>query len=91
MPPKGAKYIGRPSCFENLHTIASHGREEAIRLFRLDLTAMAPLMLERCLDMLEGYEFIMCWCPLDEVCHGDVWLELLADRARKKAAAATQA
>lgn len=26
--------------------------------------------------MISGYEFIACWCGLDEPCHGDVLLDL---------------
>ena len=41
-----------------------------------NVTLGDPELVEAARDELEGYD-LACWCPLDEPCHADVWLEIL--------------
>lgn len=71
--PEGAVYIGRPGPWGNPWSIEEHGRDQAVELFRQYLAGNARLM-EQVRQQLAGRD-LMCWCPLDEACHGDVLLQ----------------
>jgi hypothetical protein len=67
--------VTRPTKWCNPHPV-SLGRAEAVRRYRDDLLAgrlsvtVADVQRE-----LRGRD-VACYCPLDEVCHGDVLLEI---------------
>ena len=50
-------------------------RGEYIRLFRQHLERHPDLVAAARVE-LRGHD-LACWCPLDEPCHADVWLEIL--------------
>jgi hypothetical protein len=85
MPPNSV-YIGRPSRWQNPHPIGErcfgcgpgtvHTRDEAVAAFRQWLVDH-PHLVEHARAELAG-KTLVCWCPTDVPCHGDVWLELLA-------------
>ncbi|WP_217709104.1 DUF4326 domain-containing protein [Nonomuraea rhodomycinica] len=89
--PAGAAYIGRAcpglkgSPFRNPFAVKTHGRAEALRLFRGHL-AEHPELVERARRELAGLD-LACWCRPGEECHGDVWLAVLAELAPYSAAA----
>lgn len=87
--PPHTLYIGRsprtsltPSRWGNPYPVATYGRIEALRRFREGLEAMAPGALDYELSLLAQYEHLMCWCALEEACHGDIWLEFLVAREK---------
>lgn len=73
--PADVTYIGRPSPWGNPYPVADHGRTEAVALFaQYALTRavrepswLVPLIGQR----------LACYCPPDQLCHGDVLAELL--------------
>ncbi|MEU7004882.1 DUF4326 domain-containing protein [Nonomuraea sp. NPDC046570] len=81
--PAGAVYIGRAcpglkgSPFRNPFPVKTHGRAEALRLFRRHLVEH-PELVEQARRELAGKD-LACWCRLGEACHGDVWLDVLAE------------
>lgn len=77
MPP-GAIYVGRPTKYANYADWRELGRAGAVKDFRRRLVHRwwgAPAEFRRTLNELRGHD-LACWCPLDEPCHADVWLEL---------------
>lgn len=81
-------YVGRPSVWQNRYAIGTHsntlGRavannEEAVQLYRDIIWASpdAPHMTAYVKERLRGKN-LCCWCKLDQVCHGDVLLEIAA-------------
>ena|ERR1035437_7044 len=70
--PEGAVYVGRPTKWGNPFTVDEYGREEAISIFKYNLTdeQKQNARLE-----LRGKD-LACFCPLDQPCHADVLLEL---------------
>ena len=87
--PTGAVYVGRPGRYGNPYRIGdphpddSHPmtREDVVQLFRRDIdeglghgSGMIDWGILERLAELRGRD-VVCWCGLDELCHGDVWLE----------------
>ena len=66
--------VARPSKWANPYSVAVHGRDEALRLYRRWLDGMR---LIQALDVeeLRGRN-LACWCRLDQACHGDILLDL---------------
>lgn len=87
MPDKTV-YVGRPSKFANKFKIPpwtkrsemKFGRRWATDQFRIWINSEDPhARILKATGMLELHDMnIACWCPLDQHCHGDVWLELAA-------------
>lgn len=82
--PKGAVYVGRPSTFQNRWAIGVFSkhlgrrvetREEAVRVFREVGPPSEPHLAAYIREQLKGKD-LMCWCPLDGLCHADVLLEI---------------
>jgi hypothetical protein len=84
--PEGAIYVGRPSRFGNPYRVGFvydiddkpffvYTRSQAVSLYQRHLT-LNPLTDEQ-LAVLKGKD-LACFCPLDEPCHADVLLELVA-------------
>jgi hypothetical protein len=77
--PSDSVYVGRPSRWGNPFPIGvAPGRytgEASLRLFR-----MYAGDSRRGADWLEPLrgKTLVCWCPLDRLCHADVLAELLA-------------
>lgn len=76
--PANTVYVGRPTKWGNPISVKDHGRERAIYLYRELITGrMLAGMLD--LEELRGND-LACWCKLDETCHADVLIEMLAER-----------
>ncbi|MEU4235561.1 DUF4326 domain-containing protein [Nonomuraea sp. NPDC026600] len=81
--PEGAVYVGRTapglpgSVFRNPFTVRKHGRARALELFREHLDRH-PYLVDQARRELAGRD-LACWCRLDEPCHADVWLDILAN------------
>ncbi len=76
--PEGARYVGRPSRWGNPYKVADMPAAEAVRLYRLyaaEQLANDPGWL----DPLKAASALACACALDEPCHAQVLVELLAD------------
>jgi len=69
--PPGAVYVGRPTKWGNPFSVAEHGREEAVRLYRQHVADRHDEIRRE----LAGKD-LMCWCPLGSTCHADVLLEI---------------
>jgi hypothetical protein len=73
--PEGAVYIGRAapglpaSPYANPYPVRVHGLEESLRLYRGHLAAHPELVAAAARD-LAGRDYA-CWCPADQLCHGD--------------------
>lgn len=70
-----AVYIGRPSQWGNPFKVEDYGRTECLNLYRNWLIiqlAMNPYFLEP----LRGKDLV-CFCKLNEQCHGDIITEFL--------------
>jgi Domain of unknown function (DUF4326) len=87
--PGGAVYVGRftpaarthgpalaHSPFANPFGVGRYGRERTIEMYRERL-ASRPDLVERARQELTG-KVLACWCALDEPCHADVLLEVIA-------------
>jgi hypothetical protein len=82
-------YIGRrctrggynlpDSPWKNPFGVKHYGREKAVALYREHILQSEELLSR--LDELEG-RTLGCWCNPDELCHGDVLIELLQERKR---------
>jgi hypothetical protein len=76
--PAGAVVVSRPSRWGNPYTIAEHGREQAVALYRQRL-AEHPELVEAARRELAGKD-LACWCQPGELCHADVLLEVANSR-----------
>lgn len=80
--PEGSVWIGREapyrkrSPFHNPFTVAEHGRERAVELYRIYL-GLWPEIVEQACRELSGLD-VACICKPDEQCHGDVLIEAVA-------------
>lgn len=91
--PPNTLYMGRKNVkppfrdFSNPFTVAEYGRDEAVRLHREMLEQQRrddPAAFYEVLKVLRGYDYLSCWCRLDEKCHVDNWLEyLIADELER--------
>ena len=70
--PAGAIYVGRPTKWGNPFVLPT--RAESVEAFAAYL-AERPDLVARARQELRGHDLV-CWCPPDEPCHADVWLEL---------------
>ena len=83
--PPNAKYCGRPTEWGNPFLIGDeYTRAESLDAFRMafwanDLT-VTP---ERARADLAGYDFLSCWCRLDEECHVDEYIRAIHVERRK--------
>ncbi|MCB0565516.1 MAG: DUF4326 domain-containing protein [Phaeodactylibacter sp.] len=78
--PEGAVLVTRGSRWGNPFRLVEHGgeytREESIRLYREYIIKKIREEPERYdLSLLRGKD-LACSCKLEELCHGDVLLEL---------------
>jgi hypothetical protein len=71
--PPGTKLVTRPSRFSNPYHLAEHGREEALRLFKIHLDDQVGKGILN-LEELRGFD-LACICPMDEKCHVDIILD----------------
>jgi hypothetical protein len=76
--PPGAVWVGRPSRWGNPFDWREHGRAGAVEMFERHL-ASQPELVEAARRELSGKD-LACRCPLDEPCHANVWLKVLAPR-----------
>ena len=72
MPPDTV-LVARPSRWGNPFSLAEHGRERSVALFRETLLARLAAG-QTDLTPLRGKN-LACWCALDQRCHADVLLE----------------
>ena len=81
--PAGAVYVGRPSKWGNpFNVTARNNREYAIERYRRmiaydDRTWLSEVR-KRWWAPIRDATALVCWCPLDQPCHADVLIELLA-------------
>lgn len=74
--PEGTIVVARPTRWGNPHTVAEHGRTEAIARYRADLEAgRLRVTVDDVCRFLVGSDLAR-WCPLDVECHADVLLEV---------------
>lgn len=71
MPPD-AVYVGRPTKWGNPYRVDEYGREEAIAIFKHNLS---DAQIQAARNELRGKD-LACFCPLDLPCHADVLLEV---------------
>ncbi len=76
-PPNG-KRVTRPYRWGNPFRIGIEASDaaEAVAMFR-DHLHRHPELVEEARRKLAGFD-LGCFCPLDQPCHADVWLEVLA-------------
>ena len=69
--PPNTKYCGRPSEWANPFRIGDeYTRDEAVEAFRAAFWANElPATPARARQELAGYDYLSCWCRLDQVCH----------------------
>lgn len=82
--PDGAVYAGRPSKWENIHSliqdIPNVKREWVIAWFKQDLWAgRLKFTVEDVRRELSQVPYLMCWCKEDEPCHVDILIELVRE------------
>ena len=77
--PDGAVVVSRGTRWGNPHRVDELGRDEAIARYRADLYAgRLPFTVVDAREHLAGHD-LACWCPLDQPCHADVLLEIVAE------------
>lgn len=74
--PADAVYVGRPTRWGNPFTLAQHSPQEACQLFEQQLQGR-PQLVADAHSVLSGKR-LACWCRLDQPCHADTWLRVLA-------------
>lgn len=76
--PEGAITVARPSRWGNPFRVGDTApdRQGAVEAYRRYL-AERPDLCRQARTYLAGHD-LACWCPLDEVCHGDVLLRVAA-------------
>lgn len=76
MPPNTV-YVGRGSKWGNPFTVADHGREKAVQMFRDYIGhPNSPHGFEpEDIKQLRGKN-LACWCREGQACHADVLLKL---------------
>lgn len=73
--PANAVVVSRPTKWGNPHPLEL-GRREAVGRFRDDLVAgRLRISVEDVKRELRGRD-LACYCPLDELCHADVLIEV---------------
>ena len=72
--PEGAVYVGRPTRFGNVFTVAEYGRDLAVFNFRQRMRNI-HLVNPGFFDGLRGKD-LACWCKPGDPCHADVLLEI---------------
>jgi Domain of unknown function (DUF4326) len=81
--PEGAIYVGRPTLLSNPYPLSATfggqgGPQRVVDAYRYWLQNKFEFRWYRDeLQRLRGHD-LACWCPLDQPCHADVLLELLA-------------
>jgi hypothetical protein len=69
--------VDRTSRWGNPHDYRTLGRELAVQLYREKLERMTDFWLRLYLGKLLSVDAVMCFCAADEVCHGDVLIEMV--------------
>ena len=74
--PPNTLYCGRPTERSNPFPIgAEYTREEALEEFRRAFWANElPMTPERARSELAAFDFLSCWCRLDQECHVDEYI-----------------
>jgi uncharacterized protein DUF4326 len=73
--PADVVVVSRPTKWGNPHALEL-GRQEAVGRFRDDLVAgRLRISVEDVKRELRGRD-LACYCPLDELCHADVLIEV---------------
>jgi hypothetical protein len=77
--PPNCKSVTRPTLWANQFIVGVNAKDaaEAKELFR-EYLDQNPELVARARKKLRGYH-LACYCPLDQPCHADVWLELVND------------
>ena len=75
--PTGAIVVARPAKWGNPHKIgAKLTRAKAIALYRRDLLSGRLKVSVNDVRMELAGRDLACWCPLDELCHADLLIEI---------------
>jgi hypothetical protein len=74
--PDGVVYVGRPTRWANPFDWREHGRVRAVELFRAHVAARPDLVEAARRELAD--KVLACWCPLNQPCHADVWLEVVS-------------
>ena len=79
--PAGALYVGRPSKWANPWRVSAvMTREEAVDAFRRAFTAgELEVTPDDARAVLSGYDYLSCWCRLDQQCHADVLISAIQE------------
>ena len=81
--PRSAVYVGRPSPWGNPWRVtAVDDPSQAVEKYRRYAVEHAADGTGW-LDPLRDATALVCWCSLDQPCHADVLIELLADQATR--------
>lgn len=77
--PANTRYCGRPTAWGNPFPIGEkYTREEGLEEFRKAFWANELLMTpERARAELAEYDFLSCWCRLDQDCHVDEYIRAI--------------
>lgn len=80
--PENTEYVGRAketkkypygTKYANPFKVEEHGREKAVELYKKDI--LERFTIEEIQQDLRGRN-LMCWCPLDKLCHADFLLQI---------------
>lgn len=72
--PEGAVKIDRSTKWGNPYIIGVDGtREEVVEKFRNDTLLIAANIRRN----FAGVKYVACWCKENEICHGDVYCEIV--------------
>jgi hypothetical protein len=88
--PSGTVYVGRPTRWGNPFKVDSYtpNRTECIETFRDMLITRqhgTPLWFDDFyLVPLKNKKYLSCWCKIGELCHADIWINFLNERANKR-------
>jgi hypothetical protein len=82
--PLNGRRVTRPSRWGNPFRVGIEAADaaEAVAMFR-DHLHRHPELVEQARRELAGFD-LGCTCPLDQPCHADVWLEVLAPNCQRE-------
>lgn len=76
--PVNTLNVTRPGRHGNPYPVDDMGLGVSLLRFRIYLDDMAhdePEKYSALIEAVRDADYVMCWCPVDQECHGDIWID----------------
>lgn len=77
--PKLTCYCGRGSKWGNPFAVELWGLDKSLRMYKDYLNTCVETGTLDLTELLK-YDYLSCWCPLDQKCHVDILISKLKER-----------